>query len=175
MSWLSDLSATGRPKFTGKFTYGGLRHVTEREHDAFQLRSGGRVKKVALVAIGIAGAAEHRTCGRLFQADVVTGGQFLGAQFHRHVEEILELDLLVAGHARDRRLAGHVAVGEARHHLFGEAALVIEDVVGNADEVGYAACILDVLTGAAGAFAGNGFPVVVKLERDADNVIALAL
>ena len=105
----------------------------------------------------------------------MTGGQFLGAQFHRHVEEILELDLLVAGHARDRRLAGHVAVGKARHYLFSEAALVIEDVVWDADEVGDAACILDVLTGAAGAFAGNGFPVVVKLERDADDVIALAL
>ena len=105
----------------------------------------------------------------------MTGRQFLGAQFYRHVEEILELDLLIAGHARDRRLAGHVAVGEARHHLFGEAALVIEDVVGDADEVGDAACILDVLTSAAGAFAGDSFPVVVKLERDADDVIALAL
>ncbi len=45
----------------------------------------------------------------------------------------------------------------------------------NADGVGHAARIVDVLAGAAGALAVNGGTVVVELQRHADDVIALAL
>ena len=41
--------------------------------------------------------------------------------------------------------------------------------------LGHAACVLDVLAGAAGALAADRLAMVVELKRDADHVIALAL
>ena len=75
----------------------------------------------------------------------------------------MELDLLVAGDARDRRLALEIAVGEGAHHRLGEARLVIEHVMGDIEAIRHAAGILDVLAGAAGAFTADCLAVIVEL------------
>ncbi len=99
--------------------------------------------------------------------------QHVGAEILGRLEEIRELDLLVAGDAGDRRLAGNVALGEWLDHLFAEALLVIEHVMGNAEPRGDVARVVDVLTGAAGAFAMRRRAVVVELQRHADDIVAL--
>src|SRR6185369_370851 len=91
------------------------------------------------------------------------------------VEQIAELDLAIALDAGHRRLDGEIALGEAIDHRLLEAALVVEDVVRNADALGHAARVVDVLAGAAGALAVGRRAVVVKLQRHADDVIALRL
>ena len=68
-----------------------------------------------------------------------------------------------------------IALGEAVDHRLAEARLVVEHVMRNADRLRHAAGIVDVLAGAAGAFAMGGGAVVVELERDADDIVALAL
>ena len=68
-----------------------------------------------------------------------------------------------------------IAVGEAVDHRLAEAVLVVEHVMRNADALGDAARIVDVLAGAAGALAVGRRAVVVKLQRDADDVVALGL
>ncbi len=45
----------------------------------------------------------------------------------------------------------------------------------NADPLGDVARIVDVLPGAAGALAVGGRAMIVKLQRDADDVVALGL
>src|SRR5262249_25279634 len=60
------------------------------------------------------------------------------------------------------------------HHLL-EAALVVEHVVGNADPLRHRAGVIDVLAGAAGALAMGRGAMVVELQRDADDVVALGL
>ena len=45
----------------------------------------------------------------------------------------------------------------------------------DAERLGDAAGVVDVLAGAAGALAVHGGAVVVELQRDADDVVALAL
>ena len=94
------------------------------------------------------------------------------AEIARDVEEVAEFHPLVTANARDRRRAGEIGVGEIFHHARRKAVFIIEDVVGNAEPVGDGARVLDVLSGAAGAFLLNGQAVIVELERHADGVIA---
>ena len=67
----------------------------------------------------------------------MAGRQHLGAELARRAEQILELDRHVAVDAGHRRLARHVALGEAVDHRLLEAALVVEHVMRNADPVGH--------------------------------------
>ncbi len=97
--------------------------------------------------------------------------QHVGAELLGGVEKIAELDLLIAGHARDRRLAGGVALGKAVDHGRGKAALVVEHVMRNAERICNPAGIVDVLAGAAAALAAGGAAVIVKLQGDADDVV----
>ena len=60
-------------------------------------------------------------------------------------------------------------------HRFAEARFVVEHVMRNAERVGDAARVVDVLAGAAGALAMRRRAVIVELQRDADDVVALAL
>ena len=105
----------------------------------------------------------------------MAGRQHVGAQLARGDQQVVEFDRHVAFDARHRRLAVDVALGEAVDHRFLEAAFVVEHVMRNADALGDAARIIDVLPGAAGALAVGGGAVVVELQRDADHVIALGL
>ena len=105
----------------------------------------------------------------------MAGRQRVGAEVARGLEQVGELDRLVAGDAGHRRLAGEVAVGEAVDHRLAEAALVVEHVVRNAERLGDAARVVDVLAGAAGALAVRRRAMVVELQRDADDVVALGL
>ena len=106
-------------------------------------------------------------------AHIVAGRQRFGAQVAGRVQQVAELDPLVAADAGDRRFAAQVAVGEIVHHALRKAVLVIEDVVGNADPVGYLPRIVDVLAGAARSLAAHRHAMVVKLEGDPDHVVTL--
>ena len=149
MSWLSDLSATGSAKLWRQRAHLVLAIGAEREVEPIELRARGGEQEVALVAIGIAGAVELGAGRSLAQLDIVAGGERVRLQLAHGGEQLVELDLLIAHHARNRRLAGRIAVREGLHDGGLEALLVVEDVVGDAEPVGDAARIVDVLAGAA--------------------------
>ena len=118
---------------------------------------------------------QFRAVRAFHPADIMAGGQRLGAQLARGVQQVGELDLLIAAHAGDRGFAAHIAVGEILDHLLAEAAFVIQHIVGNADLRGDALGVIDVRAGAAGAFARRRLVFRIKLQGDADHVIALLL
>ena len=103
------------------------------------------------------------------------GGERLSVQLLRRGKQLVELDLLVAGDTRDRRLAGNVAVGESLHDGRLEALLVVENVVGDGELVGHPARVMDVLAGTAGPAPTHGLAVVVELQSDADDLVSLLL
>ncbi|MNE40344.1 hypothetical protein D3C80_1343550 [compost metagenome] len=105
-------------------------------------------------------------------ADVVAGGHGLGAQVAGHVQQVAELHRLIAADAGDRRLALQIGIRELVDHGVLEAAFVVEDVVGDADQFGGQTGVVDVLPGAAGALLLERRAVVVELQGDADHVIA---
>ena len=115
-------------------------------------------QEIALVALGIDGAVELGAAGPVAPLDVMAGREHVRAELARRLQEIAELDLLVAGDARHGRLAGRVAVGELAHDGGGEACLVIEHVVGDAERCGNAPRIVDVLPRAAAALAARRAP-----------------
>ena len=91
----------------------------------------------------------------------MTGRERRGAEPFGRLEQVVELDLLIAGDAGDRRLSLEIAVGERAHHRLGEARLVIEHVMRDLQRIGHAARVLDVLPGAARSFPAECLAMVV--------------
>ena len=108
-------------------------------------------------------------------ADVVAGSQRLGAEFPRGAQEVGELDGLVAGDTGNGRFAGDVALGERVDDGLAEPLLVVEDIVRDAERLGDAPRVGDVLPGAARSGAMSRGAVIVELQRHADDVVAFAL
>ena len=102
--------------------YLGLPHAAERKPQMAELLGRGGEQEIALVAIDIDSARELRPRGSLAALDVMAGRQHVGAELPGRVEQVAELDLLVAGDTGDRRLAGSVALGEAVDDGGGKAA-----------------------------------------------------
>ena len=105
----------------------------------------------------------------------MAGRQRLGAEVARGLEKVAELHRPVAGDTGHRRLAARIGVGECIHHIGAEAAFIVEHVVRDAETIGDLAGVLDVLASAAGTLLADGGAVIVELQRDAHDVIALLL
>ncbi len=90
-----------------------------------------------------------RALNALDAADIMAGGQAIGAELAGEAQQVGELNTLIAAHAGNRRAAGHIIVGEAIDHAFSERALIIEDIMRNAEPIGDRARVADVAPRAA--------------------------
>ena len=169
------LFCNGEAKLVRERTHLGLAHRAEGKAQVAELLGCGGEQEIALVTLGIGGARKLRPARALAPLDVVACRQCIGAEVLCRLEQVAKLDLLIAGDARDRRLARGIALRKAAHHRVGEAALIIEHVVGDAQHLGDAARIVDVLAGAAASLPARRLAVIVELQRDADDLVALAL
>jgi hypothetical protein len=174
MSWLSGLSATIRP-IRGMPAGLVLGHVAERKAQEIDLLLRGGEQEIALVAVGVGRSIERAMCAVRARADVVTGRQHVGVEVARGLQEIGELDRLVAGDTGYRGFAGKIGIGEVVDHRLAEAAFIVEHVMGNAQRLADAARIVDILAGAAGAGLAHRFAMIVELQRDADDLVALGM
>ena len=144
------LVGDGQRELVRQRTNLGLAVGPEREHQPIELGPRGGEQEIALVALGIARAAKLGTGGAGTKLDIVAGGERIRLELARGRQQLVELDLLVAHHTRDRRLAGNIAVGERLHDGRLETLLVVENVVGDAEPIGDPARIVDVLPRTAG-------------------------
>ncbi len=168
---VGDLEA----ELTGERARLRLGHAAEREAHEIELLLRGREQEIALVAIEIGRTEEPAMAGgERLRRDIMAGRQRRGAKPAGGGEQVDELDRLVAGNARHRRLACDIAVGEAVDHRLAEARFVIEHVMRDAERLGDTARVVNVLAGAAGAAPMRRRAMVVELQRDADDVVALA-
>ena len=137
---------------------------------------GGAIKKIALVAIEIMGAVQAATAARPGPAlDIMACRQRIGAKIHGSLQQIAELDGLIAGHAGDGRLAGEISVGKGVDDRLAEILLIVENIMGHAEMIGHATGVANVLPRAAGAGPGRRIARIVELQRDADDVVSLFL
>ena len=95
-------------------------------------------------------------------------------------EELVELEVVVAEGAGDGGAAGEVLGDEGADDLGLEAVLLVDEVVGDAEVLGDAAGVVDVVDGAAAALDGLGHAFVAgeaalvpELEGEADEVVTL--
>src|SRR3990170_2513195 len=101
----------------------------EREAKEGKLLARGGEQKIALVALLVGGAVKLPAGRARLAPHIMAGRERRGTEPGGRLQQIVELDLLIAGDARDRRLALKIAVGEFAHHGLGEARLVVEHVV----------------------------------------------
>ncbi len=103
------------------------------------------------------------------------GGQVVGAQRERVLEQGAELDVLVAGEAGVRRPPRRVLGHEPIHDALGELALHVEHVVADAERGGGGAGVVHVFDGTAALVVARGRGVLDRPEAhgDADDVVAL--
>ena len=152
-----------------------LGHVAERKAQEVELLGRRAEQEVALVARRI-GAAMQLGPRLAHQAlHVVAGRQRLGAQLARRAEQVAELHRAIAGDAGHRRLAAHVGIGERLHDLGAEAAFVVEHVVRDGRAARRPGGRPGCRAGAAGAGLADGDAMVVELQGDAHDVVALLL
>src|SRR5437667_112989 len=79
---------------------------------------GGGEQEIALVARAVGGGMQLRAAGPFHPAHIMAGRQRLRAKFARRVQQVGELDPLIAAYAGDRGFAAGVSVGEILDHLF---------------------------------------------------------
>ena len=124
-----------------------------------------------MVAAGIRRAIEGRAVGPGLAANVVAGRQGIGVKIDRRRQQVAELHRLVAHDAGDRRFPAEIRIRKTVHHAFAEPAFVVQDVVRNAQRLGDAPGVMDILPGATGTLALYRGAMVVKLQRDPDDVV----
>jgi hypothetical protein len=90
-------------------------------------------------------------------------------------QQVAELELFVAHHARVRRAAGAVFAGEIIDDHLLELVRLVDDVVGNAERVRDAARVGDGLRAAAFVLRARDAILRPDLHGHADDVVALLL
>ncbi len=125
-----------------------------------------------MIARGIGGGMQLGTLGAQFALDVVAGGHAIGVEVLGGLQQVLEFHPLIAADAGHGGGAGQIAVGKFVDHGVFENVLIIQHVMREAHILGHAAGIVDVDASATGAFFGQRRAVIVKLQGDADHIIA---
>src|SRR5208283_3640461 len=94
-------------------------------------------------------------------------------------QELVELEVVVAQAARNRRAARKILFNKRPHHLAFEALLLIYHVIRNPDAFSHAARIVDVVEGAAAPSdllrhspVTRQSALVPQLHGQADNVVS---
>ena len=147
--------------------------VTKRKTQMFELGLGRCEQEVALVALRLARPKQRApAAGKRTRGDVMTGRKHARAKIASGFQKVAKLDRLITLQAGHWRLSGKIAVGETVDYGFLEALFVVEDVMRNADPLRHGAGVMDVAAGAAGALAVGRGAVIVKLQRDPDDIVA---
>ena len=104
-----------------------LGQVAEREARASQLLLVEHPQEVGLVLVGIRGAEEAPAAVAVLEARVVAGGDRIGSiGGQAAVQQLVELDVLVARLARVGRCAVEIGINERVDHALAELALHVE-------------------------------------------------
>ena len=150
-----------------------------------ELLLGEAEEEVGLILGQIGGALENPAGARRIELvdRVVAGGDAVGADGARGLEQLVELEMVVAERAGNGRAAGEILVDEGPDHVALEALLLVDDVVGNAEVLGDVARVVDIVERAAAAglgCIGNAMlageaGLIPKLEGEADDGLAVAV
>ena len=130
-----------------------LGHLAHRKAQESELCRRCGEEKITLIA-RVFGAGMQFGAVRAFDtADIMAGGERVGAHLPGRHQQVGEFHPLVAADARHRRFAARIGIGEIGDHFLAEAGLVIEDVMRNAQRGGDAPGVMDVLPGTASTLA----------------------
>ena len=104
----------------------------------------------------------------------MSGGHRICPQFPCGFQQVLKLDFLVTTHTRNWRFAAQIAVGKIFDHCLEKMGFIVKNIVRDTKLIGDIPCVINVFTGTARPFTPDRHAMIVKLERDADDLIAFA-
>ena len=165
----------GKAELPGELTHFRLGHVAQRKAQEFELFGCGGKEEIALVAVRVSGAVERARAIMGAAGDIMAGGQNIRAQFKRGFKQIVEFNVLVAGHARNWCFAPRIAQGKIIDHLGTKAGFIIQNIMRNTEPFGHHLRVVNILTGAAGPFAVNGGAMIIELQGNAEHIITLCV
>ena len=158
-----------------QFAHFSLWQIAQREAQIVQLFPRGGEQEVRLVAAGISSAVQLGPVLAICTPNIVAGRQAVRAQIPRRLQQVREFDRLVAPDAGNGGRTRQICISKVFHDLLTELRLVIQHIVRNADLIRYVAGIVDILPRTTGALLLDGGAMIVQLQRDADDIIALRL
>jgi hypothetical protein len=110
----------------------------------------------------------------------MSGGEQIGADLLCRDQKLIELQVIVAEAAGNGCAPGEIFVNEWTYHVSLKPVLMIYDVVGNSEMLGYMAGIINVVQRAAAptdllrhAFASGQSPLVPELHRESHDGMSL--
>src|SRR5258707_1065947 len=139
------------PVLAREFAHLRLIHLAQRKARAAELLLRETKKKICLVLGGIGGAAQQPAIalGIKLAARVVSRSKEVGANLPRGDQQLIELQVIVAKAARNRRASGEILLHERPHYVLLKTFFMIYDVVRNAQVFGDAASVVNILNRAA--------------------------
>src|SRR5208337_1874147 len=162
-----------------EFANFGLGHAAEWEQGAAQLLLREAEEEVSLVFTPVSRTLQQPAVHMLVKDDlsVMAGGNLVGANLPCYNKKLIKLQVIVAQTTRDRRAPGQVLFDKRTHHIALEALLVIHHVVGDAQGLGHAASIVNVVDRAAPplhgfrhAFVSGKTALIPELHGQADDI-----
>ena len=155
-----------------------LFHGAEGEEGAGELVLSEAEEEVGLVLGQVGGALEDPAgaCGVVLVDGVVAGGDAVRADGAGGEQELVKLEVVVAEGTGDGGAAVEVLVNEGADYVLLETLLLVDDVVGDAEMLGDATGVVDIVQAAAAAgfwsvrnavLAGEA-GLVPELEGEAD-------
>jgi hypothetical protein len=139
-------------------------------------------EEVGLILGVIGGAGEDPALSLRIKmiACIVPGGDAVGTDLACGDEELVELEVVVAESAGDGCAACKVFGDEGLDDLGFEAVLLVDDVVGDVELIGYVARVVDVVDGTATTlhcfghtFVSGETALVPELKGEADERVTL--
>ena len=136
-----------------KFADLGLHHPAQRKQSAAELVLGQSKQEVGLILGAVGWTLKQPPPKRLIKLDpgVVTGSQGVGSNLLGHNQKLIKLQMVVAKTARDGSATRKILLDERAHHIALKPLLVIDHVIRNADGLGDAARVVNIVQRAATA------------------------
>src|SRR5271168_2676233 len=160
----------------------GLGQMTQREERMGELLLGEAEEEPCLVLGAVGGALENpaSTRGVVLVAGVMAGGDAIRSDLLGGAQKLVELEVVVAERAGNRRAARKIVVDEGANDILLEALLLVDDVIRDVEGLGYTAGVIHIIQAAAAArgtrrntgLAGHAL-LVPELEGQADDVVSL--
>ena len=167
----------------GQFANLGLGHIAERKRRPAELFLREAEEEIRLILAGVGGTLQQpaATASVERNAGVVACRHALCADLLRDDQELIELQMIVAEAAGDGRTSRKILFDERAYDVPLESLLVVDDVVGDADLLGDAARVVDIVDGTAASLHRLGHAIfsgqaalVPELHGQADNVVTPA-
>ncbi len=159
-----------------------LGHAAQRKLRTRQLLLGEAKEKIRLVLGQVGRALENPAAAAwvVFVDGVMTGGDAIGADRSGGLQQLVELEMVVAKRAGNRRSPGQVLAHKRTHHILLEPILLVDDVIRNAQLLGHVARVVDVIKRTAApslGLLGNAVlacetRLIPQLQREADDTVS---